>query len=268
MKQLSGLIILLSFILLNHGYADSFTQSYNFEKPQIIHGNDRYTDISVKNCYLLANEGDPLLPLFAADLLLSQGHGIIRVEIESVNIAGEINNLKIRPASKQFPISLGLQTTYNVIPNELIYNSPGPYPNDPVGSINTGFLAGHSIGSFSICPVIYYPSLDKIEYIEQITLKIVTGSTTKAQNASNFIKPSNRISERINSIVDNTEMLDNYIYPKSKSATVDILLISKNSLIPHFSDYIEYKKSVGFLVETKAVEDIYLEYAGQDEPEK
>ena len=268
MKKLYGLLFLFSFLFIASSFADSFTQTYTFEKPVLITGDDGYSDISVKNSYPLADEGNPLLPVFAADVVLPQGHEILSIEIFSMSIADEIEDIRIRPAGKQFPISVGPEPGYKASPNETVYNASGPYPKQAINNINTGFLSGISIGSFSIFPVTYYPTQNKISYIKNITLNIVTGPTPEAQAAMRFIKPLNRLKTRVASIVDNSAMLDNYSFQKSNNDPVDLLLITKTSLIPGFADYIEYKRSVGFIVEIIATEDIYTEYPGQDHQEK
>ncbi len=137
-----------------------------------------------------------------------------------------------------------------------------------VENIQTGFLAGHSIGSFSVCPLIYHPADNKVNFLEEITIKITTNETIKASTAAAYLKQSFITTERIEKIVENPGMIEKYAYPSAKDAESDILLITKNSLVSAFDNYISFKESTGFIVSVVTVEDIYSQYSGDDDQDK
>ena len=49
---------------------------------------------------------------------------------------------------------------------------------------------------------------------------------------------------------------------------MDLLLISNETLINDFDEYVSYKESCGYAVATITIEDIYSNYSGTDNPEK
>ena len=268
MKKFTFFTIVLSFLLFNSSFSQNLTVTYQFDKPQIVTNEEGYSTINMMDCFHFGDEGYPLLPLYGADLLLPQGTEIESVEILSSTYSEKIPNIIIEPASKMFPIIHGVADGYQVIPNEEIYNSDQAYPENIVTGIGTGYLAGHSIGSFSLCPLVFYPNQKQIQYLKEISLEIKTKNSQKASNASRFLKNSFSVSERINRIVENKELLKTYDYPDAKDLEVDILIITNNALLPSFDEYIAFKESTGFIVETITTDNLYSQYSGQDNQDK
>jgi hypothetical protein len=248
--------------------SQSLNITLNFEKPIITETSDGFSEIVLKNCFPMGEEGSPLLPLYGADVLLPQGQEILDVEIVSVNYSKELSGTKVKPAGRQFPISKGGSEGYKAIPNAAIYLSENRYPLNVVDNINTGYLSGHSIGSFSVCPVVYFPLENKVKFITSITLRIFT-ETSKAVDVPNMLKTSQVITDRISRIVENPGELNKYTYPEKKDADdVDILLITKNSFVPNFEEYVSFKSSTGYITEVVSTETIFSQYTGQDNQEK
>ena len=268
MRNFTLLTVVFSFIFANLSFSQEMTITYHFDQPVIITNDDGYSELLFNDCYSFGEEGNPLLPYYGADLLLQQGNEITNIEILSTTYSKDIFDITIKPASKQFPISKGPDGEYKVVPNQDIYSSNDPYPSEVIENMNTGFLAGHSIGSFSVCPVIYFPANNKVKFLEEITILITTQETVKATNATAFLKQSFLTTERINKIVENKEMLEKYVYPSTKDEESDILLITKNSLVSAFDDYVSFKESTGFIVSVVTTEEIYSQYSGQDDQDK
>ncbi|MBL7047117.1 MAG: T9SS type A sorting domain-containing protein, partial [Candidatus Marinimicrobia bacterium] len=209
------------------------------------------------------------LPHFGADILLQQSHEIESIDIVSVNYYPTRDDITIRPAGRQLPLSKEINPDYELIPNPKIYESTQAYPEKILSNISTHFLAGHSIGSFSICPVTYFPAKNQVKFLHQIILKIETKATNRAIESERFLNQSIDIEKRLAQIIDNPEMMGEYTYPSPKrDQEYDILLITNDELLPAFSDYIEFKESTGFIVTMVTTETIYTHYMGQDNQEK
>lgn len=259
---------LIIFLIVSNLIAQNISISLDFKKPAIKTSADGYSEVIYDNCFQLGNEGDPLLPYYGADVLLPQGHEIIQVSVVTVTYSEEIYPFKLKPASRQFPISKGAPEGYQPIPNNQIYESNNQYPLSIVDNISTGYLAGHGIGSFSVCPVIYFPSENRVKFIESITVEIQT-APAKYSGIAEMLKSSPVISERINRIVENPGALNAYNYSEMKDEDdVDILLITKNSLVTNFNDYVSFKESTGYQTEVITTETIFAAYTGQDNQEK
>ena len=248
--------------------AEKKTYTYNFKKPKITVDKQGFTEILYENCINYNKEGDPLLPHYNADILLPQSHEIVNINIITKTYYELTEKGVIIPASKQFPICKKAEN-YKVVKNEKIYSFSNIYPESAIGNYKTGFLSGHSIGSFSLCPVEYLPSKNQIKFIKKIIVEIETKETPKAQKARKFLRVSNNITKRINNIIDNPEALKSYNYKTAKNVNEnDILLITNQELLPAFADYIQFKESTGFYVDAVTTEDIYATYSGVDNQEK
>lgn len=241
--------------------------SYNFEKPQIVSKNS-FSELIYEESQNFGKEGEPLLPLMGANILLSQNQELESIKVISKTYYTAIENIKIKPASKQFPITQQAGN-YQVIPDPKIYSSLHPYPEKIIGSSNTHYMNGHSIASYTICPIQYIPAQNNVKFLKELTIEIQTKTSSNYSELENFLKNSVNIKNKIVSIIDNPENISSYNYPiLERDEEYDILLITNNALLPAFEDYIEFKESTGFYVVTETTENIYSNYAGQDEQEK
>jgi len=266
MKKIFLVISIFLFFSANNIIAQSYL--YNFEKPEIITDNQRLTEFNYNNCRNYGDEGSPLMPYLNVSVLIPQGEEITNIQISLIAYYPEINNIKIKPGEREFPLSANIEE-YTVIPNSDIYNSAKTFPKNKIENISTHFLAGHSIGSFTICPVEYLPSENKIKLIKEIKVEVQTQQTVKAQKASRFLRRNRSVEQRISKIVDNSNFLEKYSYTENRTTDdVDILLLTNDALLNAFSDYIDFKTSTGYIVEALTVENIYASYSGQDNAEK
>ncbi len=263
------LLIVTTCLLVGSAYTQSIEMTYNFDHPEYITNDEGYTELIFHGSPNYNKEGDPLIPHFGCEVLLPVGTSVDNIEIVSAEYSKVIDNIKIKPASKEFPISVGAPKDYKVKPNPEIYNSDKPYPGNIILNKNTQFLCGHSIGLFTICPLKYIPAENSIQILKSITVNISFTKDAKAENASAFLRTNTQIKSRLNSIIDNPDELDKYTYTNYRDNDEnDILLITDKSLIDYFNDYVSFKESTGFIVDVVATEDIYNDYSGADEQEK
>jgi hypothetical protein len=269
MKKITFFSAFVLIFLSSYLSAQKQVFTYQFDKPQLKASSDGYTDISYKNCINMGKEGTPLLPQFSANLLLPPGTEISSVKVTGVEYYTEENGIAIRPASRQFPISIGAPKGYRAVPDQKIYSSDAAYPSEKTSAIYTGFLSGHAMGSFHICPVVYFPSLLKAKFIKSVTIEVSEKTTEQATRALDMLRSNKSVNDRIISIAQHHDFLQTYnAMAKRDDPTYDILLITKNSFLPYFNDYIAYKQSTGYAVICKTVEDIYSQYTGTDNPMK
>ncbi len=269
MKNIKGfLLITLSLISL---FAVSQTQTitYKFSEPGITINPDKTSHLMIPDCRNFGEEGNPLLPYYGADVLIAQGQEVKGIKVLNVIYGNTIEKVKIEPAAGQFPISKGAPDGYKVVKNKDIYKSKNAYPSDAIENISTQFLAGHSIAAFTICPVKYYPVLNQVDWIKEITIEITTTPGEKAENARKLLNNSERTISRLHKITDNPEMISNYAYTDNPTyPEYDIIFISNQAFINNFDDYIYFKESTGYAIKSITVEDIYTTYSGQDNQEK
>ncbi len=250
-------------------FSETILKVYNFSQPQLKPAKDGYTEIVYSDCKNYGKEGTPLLPYKSASILLTQGQEIAGIEVVSVEYYPPQQNISIKPASRPFPLSKPDKDykNYKVVPEAAIYTSMSPFPEKNVTGISTGYLSGHSIGHFNICPLTYTPGKKEVRFIKSITISIKTTESSTAKNS--MLRNTSKIYDRISKIVDNPQKIKTYSYPSAKSGTeYDILLITNTDLLPAFSEYITFKESTGFYVKTVTTDSIYSTYSGADEQTK
>jgi hypothetical protein len=264
------LIALAAILLLWPGlilHAQTLTYTYSFQKPSLS-PDGGYTELILNDCINIGEEGTPLLPWFTPKIVLPPGQEITDLRIISESYYPAMEGIRIKPASRHFPISKPAPADYKPAPRSSVYESASPYPASRIAHISTQFLCGHGIGVFNICPVKYLPSENKLWTLKEITVEIKTQPTRRSSEASKFLRTSNIIRQRIGDLVTNKEMLAAYTYPKARDNEADILLITNTELLPYFEEYINFKTSTGYIVITEVTEDIYNNFPGQDDQDK
>ncbi|MCK9618593.1 MAG: C25 family cysteine peptidase [Lentimicrobiaceae bacterium] len=265
MKKSAFFVALMLMAFTFSAFAQKQAYTYSFKKPGIALQADGYSKISYKECANLGKEGTPILPQFAANILLPPGTEAVSVNITKIEYYPEENGITIPPASRQFPISKGAPAGYKPVLDNKIYFSETAYPVNNISAVSTNFLNGHSISSFSICPLTYYPALKKVQFVKEICIEIVTKSTERASTSLGLLRSNERINQRIRSLTQHNELISDYEAKSGKDdPTYDILLITKSAFLSYFNDYVTYKQSTGYAVTCKTVEDIYTQYTGTD----
>ena len=265
MKKNAILVIMLSLFTLS-----AFTQNLTlqFEKPTLNLTDEGYTEIIYENCINMGEEGTPELPYLGVDIMLPQGTEVSYIHLVEATWYPVETGIKIKPASKPVPLSKydGIYRFPDL--SEEIYDSENPYPGKITDNLTTHYLCGHSIATYTVCPVSYIPAKEEVKFLKEITIEIGPLPTSRSQEATKFLKTSPLIGKRLNTIVENPEMMANYSYPVIRDENpYDILLISSNDFLPFFDDFVEFKISTGYYVKTISVEEIYAQYTGQDNQE-
>jgi hypothetical protein len=266
MKKLFILGI-ISLISVQVAVADKVTFTFNFDDPVLKKNDNGYTEINFTDCWNYGKEGTPSLPLYGAKILLPQNQEISSIKILYAGYSDFTTGVVIQPAGKQVPFSKP-DKNYLVIRDESVYKSRSLYPGNIISKGNTQFLSGHSIGLFTICPVIYLPADSMVKFLKEIKIEIETKTTAKALEASKFLRSSDEIDKRINKLVYNPQDISTYSYEKQILGEYDLLLISNDALMADFDEYVAFKTSTGYAIKTISVEDIYTQYTGADNQEK
>ncbi|MCF7920512.1 MAG: T9SS type A sorting domain-containing protein [Candidatus Cloacimonetes bacterium] len=261
--------IVTIFLLLSGAialFADEVIE-YNFDYPQIREAGE-YSELIYENCINLGEEGDPAMPQMAANILLLAGEIAQSVEVVSISYYEGSEILRIMPAGRPVPLSKIDEQEYPLW-ESAVYRQQTPYPDNRIAALDTGFLSGHPITSFTVCPVEYTPLSGETRFMESITLKIRTINDSRAQSALSLLRHDTEIKSRLSRLIDNISVIDDYSETsQGRPDEYDILLITSAALLPQFGYYITYKESCGFYVATQTVESIYGNYPGADEQTK
>lgn len=220
----------------------------------------------MKNCLNNGNEGQPLMPLFSAEILLPQGQQIKNIHIVSVEYSDVIRGFNIIPAGRPFPISKPAPADYRPVPDPDIYKAKTSWPGQAAGKTATQFLGGYSIAVVSIHPMEFSPLEQTVRYIKKITIEL---ETEKTRNKIVRRGNGNQLTgQRVENIVTNPQAAADYAFVPTRSDETDLLIITKESYADQFASYIQFKTERGFAVQVENVEDIYQNYPGDDDQEK
>jgi len=268
MKNVS--LFLLCLVMFN-GFAQQVV-TYNFAPHKQIENADGFSELIIENCSYISEEGMPDIPVFGVDILLAPGHEITSILIQNIEFYPAIENISIRPAAAQFPISKGAPAEYKAMPNSNIYNLNQDFPENIIDGKNTSFLRGHAIGSFLIYPVIFNPILKRAVPIKSITLEIISQTTPRAEETLRFLRNDLQTKQRIKQTVENRDesIFNHYMSLRevNSSPNYDILVITKESFTSALCNFITHKNLWGYKVLVKTIEEIYQDYQGVDNAEK
>ncbi|MCF7911308.1 MAG: T9SS type A sorting domain-containing protein [Candidatus Cloacimonetes bacterium] len=265
MKKTGAILFIL--LLIGLMYAGEIAFEKSFDMPQVV-DNEMYLQIEYDNCMWFGAEGEPLVPWMGVDLLLPQNEQLTGVNILDIEYYSEISTGIIQPAGRPFPISQPAPANYLPEPDAAIYGTDAVFPLSSLSEYGTGFLCGHSIGTFSICPLEYNPVRNTVRYIKSISIKLETSAVERSGELNARLRGNEEVLNRLERIVDNPEAVGTYNYTTQRLSDYDLLLITSSGLADDFAEYVEFKESTGYSVAVETTDDIYNEYTGVDDAEK
>jgi len=261
MKKLS-LLFILSMICLTIK-AQTVEKTYHFDNPQVTELRG-YQQVTFDGTMQTALQGQPSLPYCAVSLLLPQGAEAASIEVELSDfqeIEGNINLFPYQPSR-----TTGDVAQRELIVDEALYASKGVYPTENHGVVTTQYLNGFGFAFSSFTPVQYIPATGKVMFAKNATVRI-TLAAAKTDNSSMLWK-TNAISQKVSKLAQNPEMMESYNTRGREVNNYDMLLITGQSYLDGFEEYLNYYDSIGVRNETVTVEEIYSTMQGRDNQEK
>jgi hypothetical protein len=256
--------IVLLLVLVVSLYSETITKKYKLGSSTV-ERVEGHVSFNMVGGFKLGKVGDPGIPYFTSSLLLNDGEVAKSVEVVDVEYGEILEDIDLLPVVQGAPISKLKDTPLVIKKNEGIYNSNQLFPQNLSRDLHTGYLRGSSIASFAYPSAQYNPVTKQLHTINSITFNLITESDSgKIDKVTK--KTSSLTSDRLMKLVDNPEKI-RFEYTKN-SDKIDILLLTSESLEPHFTEYVNYKKRTGFKTEVVTVEYIYSNYSGSDDQEK
>ena len=246
-------------------FAGTLVKTYHFGKA-LIKSNGNYQTISFDNTLLSGNGGEPMMPWAAVSLIMPPGESAKAIRMQGSGFVELDGKFLIQPQQDISPISKGDNGRF--LKNESVYSSASAYPLVNTGKIMTSFMNGYAFALCTFTPMIYYPSLQKAGYYSEVTITITTEKSPKAVEALKNLVPSGKVLNRVRQFAQNPGSMD--LYPKVKTAATDyqMLIITGQSFVSGFSALTHMYDSLGISSQISAVEDIYANISGNDNPEK
>ena len=261
MKKLS-LILLFSMVCFL-AKAQTVEMTYHFSQPNISH-LEGYDMVQFNGCMQSALAGQPSLPWHSVSLMLPQGTEAESIEVELsdfVTLEGTYNLFPYQPAR-----TYSDPERREFLKDESIYASKSVYPSQAYGKISTHYMNGVGFAFSAISPVQYNPAEGKVMYATKAEVKVKTVAS-KADNSSKLWLNGSNVN-RIKSLAQNPEMLQNYDARGRNRSNYELLVITKNQWVEQFDTYQSFYAARGLRTQVVAVEDIYSTMEGRDNPEK
>jgi hypothetical protein len=260
-------IFLITFIL----FISQYTFSGNVEKTfhmgnYTISNAGQYKTLTFENARLSGLPGEPTLPYIAVSLMLPPGESAESIEIIRENEVVLDGSFNLFPQQKVLPISKSSLGVF--IKNESVYRMNANYPSSAYGHLFTQYLNGYAFALSTFTPVNYNPATGKLSYFQDITVRIKTHSNVKSHEALKNLTVSRGAMNRVRSLAQNPEMMNNYPSVARKKTGYTILIITPFAYEDGFTDLISYYGLKGMPTHLQSVEDINSGTSGLDIQDK
>ncbi|MEA3505531.1 MAG: C25 family cysteine peptidase [Bacteroidota bacterium] len=260
------LIIALIFTFGNIASADEVTKSYSFNNTEISKSRE-FDMLYFENTRLAGKIGEPALPYRAAKIMLPPGHVVTAVNFIGNNLQTISTNFNAYPMQPSRPISKGKTKAF--YKNDKLYKSNQKFPKNPTGKWSTEYMNGYGFLLVTFTPTEYLPKEKTLKYYQNVTIKVTTEPSAKAQHSISNISSSKQITERVKAYADNPEMISSYPAKAAKGdSDYQLLVITGESFTENFEELTNFYLKQGLKSNIKSVEDINLEISGQDLPER
>ena len=265
--MIKQLLVILSICLsLQAGFGREVTKVYLFPEPVIERSGD-YEIVWLDGCRLLGETGRATLPFHPVELLLPPGEVAVSIDFifeDETILPGQHFLL---PRQSPRPISEGPFDEWII--DKTFYTTSSSYPSGEPEGVSTHFMNGYGIALSAFTPLRYIPSSGQVSYYRKVTVKINTAADPEAGERSLLYHPSGRNTGKVQSIVQNPELIK--FYPLSSSGRTDdyeYLILTRNQYLPEFDTLISFYKFRGIRARAVAVEYIDTLMTGLDRQER
>lgn len=264
------------------------TVSLSYQVPQLslttstvqVAGVEKVENCSMGNAVPVYNEGEPVLPVIFAKVMLPQGHTVADIVVsrgKAIPVAGK-HFIEFGPA--HVALMPGAKAR-KAVPKAEIYNSNAPFPKTSYKLVTVQKKRGVTFAFLQVYPVTYFPKSQKLEYYTNITVQVRTKPASPV--AGNGIRVRLEGMKKMCREVENIELLNTYqdgvlrgpaqfriCNPAEEFKWVFVTseAIKNATNSPNVTDLEQHRKSQGFTTKIMTVEEILNKYEGVDNAEK
>ncbi len=232
---------------------------------------DRGEKYSFKDCWFLENAGAPEIPYKVVRLALPSN-----TKIGSIKAAGfqiEIIARGVEHTWFEGDIKTDIYEQYTPAPKDIdIYLSSDLYPGNYVEVLDKGMMGSQSFVTIAVYPIQYRPSKREIILIGEIDFTISLEDNLDFTYGRTPVGAS-LLRDMVNNPADfSTPKLNRFegggTIPRIAvdGIEAEYLIITSAELAPAFYPYAVWKNQKGLLTEIVLLEDISLQYPGEDDP--
>ena len=250
---------------------------YSFEKPIIADGfKEPYKLITIPGLTNHAFPGEPVIPFKTARILIPHDEEIQDIQVISGNKI-YLGKFYLQPAQEAFPLSYRGKIE-ETPPNEVIYNSKEPYPENLYSKVGIQQKRGYQILILNLYPIEYNPKSMDLSYFD--SFKVVVKTKKAGIREESLFRGLSQDRGLLYTIVDNPEVIRTYDFEVKMQRSspllqgqCDYVIITndelKNAPRPYnFQALADWKNSRGITTTIVTVEEIYANYSGVDNQTK
>ena len=261
MKKLLLTLLVVTISLFASG--QSISHTYHFGQPSVKQIGEYQTlafDGSVQN----GTAGEPSLPWQSISLMLPPNTEATAIHValsDYVELKGQYN---LMPAQKSRPISDDSPVVFEK--NEALYRSNETYPNKTFNNVSTQVLNGVSFAFGGFTPIRYKPAMGQVSYAQTATVTVEYQASRADNSKKLWLHPETIRS--VSRLAQNADMLDTYARRDGALPQYEMLIITPETYVESFADYIAIYAARGIRVRVAALNDIYDAMSGRDNQEK
>ncbi len=256
-------LILIQLIMISALLSAGVSYSYDLGTPEI-KTRGAYSVVYLSEAASSGNPGMPDLPWKGIKLLLPDGNEAVKISVERSAPVSYTLDFPIAPIQPQYPFS-HMATEPAVSPDEAIYQSALPYPQELDNGVVTHFLSGHPIAFAAVSPFAYYPTKNELVYYRHITVNVEYQPGTRSLEAMNLLKNDAFVTERLSQSVDNAAAIPSW---RNREVGIEYLIVIDAAKYDNWQPLKALYESRGKAVELKSMADITAATPGADTQEK
>lgn len=249
MKKLNLLLLIVAL----SSCLFAFEWTYSFEQPIIKDGT-----VTLEGCEMNYKSTDPSIAIKPVKLLLpymQTAKSITVIYSQPITMSGEYD---IKPVSVEGFLSTRPE---NNLPK---YSSVYMYDDFyPAAKRNANFTMqyknGHPILISVVYPVQYNPQTKKVQYYQDITIKVETEYFTTP-----LYKHNAMIARNIKALCDNKEMINSYSNTIRNVDDYDYLIVTDEDRADYFIPFIEFNLKRGLKTKIATIESFAGVIEGED----
>ncbi len=225
---------------------------------------------------LLMKPGNPALPFFPVKILVPMGEKVTGIRILLGNNETSRSNVNLDYVRTQQPISRAVPDVTQK--NMTVWLADKNYPAMDYDYLGTQQWKGFGLAIINIYPWHYNPVTKLLSSSEIVNIEIVTEIDSELRENQNKMLTSGRtFTDMLSKSIVNPGQIQSYTKTPSSHSngrTVNpanpkqLIIITSQSRLSWFSEYITWKESKGIPTGIFAIEDILTEYTGADNPAK
>lgn len=250
----------------------SFTQTPVLGTEVMADGNT-YTTINLKDAITDGEVGKPALPFKTVQLLVPSNAKNFSVAVNSHTTTTYNLNYRVAPAQEPIPTGFDTLPAF-VAPDSATYNSTSFFPSQIATIDGKGIFRGNHILTITINPVCYYPSQNRVEFYNNISLTLSYTLDGQPTNTNIVVRDKVKCRKMLSSIVANTSDINSFS-TVNNTATVGVaksasllpsdckyVVVTTRRLAPAFDDFVFWKTRKGVKTAVVTIEDIKANYYG------